>query len=389
MAPLTYVAIHAPALRHNLAQARARVPAGTLVMAVVKANAYGHGLVPAAQILAAAGADWLGVSTVVEGAALRAAGLGTPILVFLPFLPEDATEVVAQGLSGTVVGEAGLVALARAAQAVGREGHFHFFVDGGLGRPGVGDLARLMEIAAGFPSLVLDGVYLHMDAAAEPQLGGLDALKPGVEFRLFAGGVREIAARLLGEPVLVHAAASGLTLMRPEAHLDLVRLGTVLYGQYPASVPSKERTLDLRPTLSLRSTVLGVETLPRGATVGYGAQYRCTRETRVGLLPVGYAAGLSTMPTDLARRRYGSLRGLARRMLRGPEQVVTTVEGRPAPLLGRIAMDWCCVDLTDLPQAGVGTVVQLPARQALLDSGLPRVVGEDEEASEVGGGRAV
>ena len=373
MPPLTYVAIDSSALRHNLAQVRALLEPSARMMAVVKANAYGHGLTLAARVFAEAGADWLGVSTVEEGVALREAGIELPVLVFLPFVPEAAGEVVAQGLSGTVVGEDGLVALARAAEAAGGTGHFHFYLDGGLGRPGVADLARLVEIAAGFPSLALDGVYLHMDAAAEPHLGGLDALKPGAEFRLFAAGVREVAARLLGEQVLVHAAASGLTLTRPEARLDMVRLGTLLYGQYPASVPADRRTLDLRPTLSLRSTVVAVERLPSGATVGYGAQYRCARETRVGLLPVGYAAGLGTMPADLARRRYASLRGVARRVLRGEERVVGTVNGKPAPVLGRIAMDWCCVDLTELPEAGVGTQVALPVRQALVDGRLERV----------------
>jgi alanine racemase len=299
-----------------------------------------------------------------------------PVLVFLPGLPEEAGEFVAQGLSATVVGETGLVALARAAVKAGRAAHFHFYHDGGLGRPGVDDLPRLVELAAGFPGLELDGVYLHTDASAALNLGGLEVLRPGAEFRLFAAGVREITTRLLGAPVPVHAAASALTLRRPEARLDMVRLGTLLYGQYPASVPAALRTLELRPTLALRSTVVGVEKLPRGATVGYGAQYRCPRETRVGLLPVGYAVGLGTMPADLARRRYASLRGLARRLVRGEEPVAATIGGRPAAILGRIAMDWCCVDLTDLPEAGVGTEVTLPARLALLDAGLARVVGE-------------
>jgi alanine racemase len=379
MPPLTYVAVDTAALRHNLAQARALLEPRTRVLAVVKAQGYGHGLVLAARALVAGGAEWLGVSTLEEGVALREAGVLAPVLVFLPALPEEAGEFVAQDLSATVVGEIGLVALARAAAQSGRTAHFHFYQDGGLGRPGVDDLPRLVELAAGFPGLELDGVYLHMDAHAALDMGGLEALRPGAEFRLFAAGVREITTRLLGAPVPVHAAASALTLRRPEARLDMVRLGTLLYGQYPAAVPAALRTLDLRPTLALRSTVVGVATLPRGAPVGYGAQYRCPRERRVGLLPAGYAAGLGTMPADLARRRYASLRGLARRMLRGEDTVTATIGGRPAPLLGRLAMDWCCVDLSDFPEAGVGTQVTLPARQALLDGRLARVEVEGLE----------
>lgn len=373
MPPLTYVAVDTAALQYNLAQARTLLEPATRLMAVVKANAYGHGLTLAASAFAEAGADWLGVSTPEEGVALRAAGLDLPILVFLPCLPEQATELIAHRLSATVVGEESLVALARAAEIAQRPAHYHFYLDAGLGRPGVEDLARLVELACGFPGLVLDGLYLHMDAAAASRLGPWEALKPGAEFRLFAASVHEITDRLLGTRVPLHAAASALTLTRPEARLDLVRLGTLLYGQYPASVPAVARTLDLRPALSLRSTVVAVTTLPRGAPVGYGAQYRCSRETRVGLLPVGYAAGLGTMPADLARRRYGSLRGIGRRLLRGEERIVATAAGRPAPILGRLAMDWCCVDLTDIPEAGAGTEVILPCRMALLDSALPRL----------------
>ncbi len=375
MPPLTYVAVDPAALRHNLAQARTLLEPATQLMAVVKANAYGHGLVLAASVFAESGADWLGVSTLEEGAALRAAGLHLPILVFLPCPPEQAADLIAHRLSATVVGEESLVALARAAEIAQRPAHYQFYLDAGLGRPGVDDLPRLMEIASGFPLLVLDGLYMHLDAAAAPRLGPLETLKPGAEFRLFAATAHEITDRLLGTRVPLHAAASALALTRPEARLDLVRLGTLLYGQYPASVPPAARSLDLRPALSLRSTVVAVETLPRGAPVGYGAQYRCPRETRVGLLPVGYAAGLGTMPADLARRRYGSLRGFARRLLRGEENIVANVAGHPAPVLGRLAMDWCCVNLTEVPQAGVGTEVVLPCRMALLDSSLPRLSG--------------
>ncbi len=255
MPPLTYVAVDPAALRHNLAQARTLLEPATQLMAVVKANAYGHGLVLAASVFAESGADWLGVSTLEEGAALRAAGLHLPILVFLPCPPEQAADLIAHRLSATVVGEESLVALARAAEIAQRPAHYQFYLDAGLGRPGVDDLPRLMEIASGFPLLVLDGLYMHLDAAAAPRLGPLETLKPGAEFRLFAATAHEITDRLLGTRVPLHAAASALALTRPEARLDLVRLGTLLYGQYPASVPPAARSLDLRPARSLRSTV--------------------------------------------------------------------------------------------------------------------------------------
>ena len=373
MPPLTYVAVDPAAIEHNLGQVRGLLQPPTALMAVVKADGYGHGLLTAARAGARADADWLGVSQVAEGVALREAGLEPPLLVFLPFLPEEAEALVTHRLSGTVVGGAQLLALAAAADCGEGEAHFHLFLDGGLGRPGAGEsLPALLESAAGFPGLVLDGLYTHLDPSAAAPRGVLELLRPGAEWRLWGSLLRRMAQTHWQEAFHVHAAASSLTLRDPAAHLDLVRVGTLLYGQYPAAVPAAQRTLDLRPALELRSTVIAITELPPGAAVGYGAEFRCRRATRVGLLPVGYAQGLGVMPSSLARRR-GGLRGLARRVLRGEDQRQALLGGRPAALLGRTAMDWCCVDLTDHPQAGVGVEVVLPCRRLLLDSSLPRV----------------
>ena len=372
MKPLTYVAVDTAALQHNLRQVRALLKPETALLAVVKANGYGHGLVLAGRAFAKAGADWLGVSLLEEGIALREAGLTLPVLVLLPFAEDQAPALVEHNLTGTVVSERQLTALARAGDAAQREGHFEFFLDSGLGRPGVGeDLPRLMELAAGFPYLALEGVYTHLDA--ENAGGGLlEMIRPGTELHLLASTARNLAGRSLGRRLPVHAAASALTILRPEAHLDMVRVGTLLYGQYPGAVPAEKRTLELRSALELRSTIVGVSQLPAGAPVGYGGEFRCRCETRVALLPVGYAAGLGTVPESLARRRHSGLRGCARRILRR-EGEAATIAGQPAPLLGRLAMDWCCLDVTDLPEAVVGTEVVLPARLIMLDSGLPRV----------------
>lgn len=373
MKPLTYVTVDTEAIGHNLRQVRSLLGPDTALMAVVKANGYGHGLELAARACAAAGADWLGVSTLEEGAALREADISLPILVFLPYPEEYALELIANDLSATIVSEEQLVGLARAAERAQMRGRFHLYADGGLGRPGAGaDLLRLIELAAGFPHLTLDGVYMHTDAQANPNVSLLEVVKPGAELRIFAGMVQKTAQQQLGRPGRVHAAASALTLNQPATHLDMVRVGTLLYGQYPAAVRQRKRTLDLRRTLELRSTLVATENLPRGAAVGYGAEYRCSRETRIGLLPIGYASGLGTVPVSLARRRYRGLRGRVRPLVRGEEQTAT-IAGKPAPILGRIAMDWCCVDITELPQAQAGTEVTLPCRMTMLEAALPRV----------------
>ncbi|HEY3397256.1 MAG TPA: alanine racemase [Armatimonadota bacterium] len=374
MKPLTYVAVDKLALGHNLRQVRGLLDPGTALLAVVKANGYGHGLELAGAAFAEAGADWLGVSTLEEGRAVRRAGLTLPALVFLPCPEAQFPELIAADLTATVTGEAALVALARAAEAAGRPARFQFFLDGGLGRPGVGRaLPRLLELATGFAGLELTGIYLHMDNGADFSFSELEALRPGGDFRLLAAAVRDLSGRLLGEPTPLSVAASGLTLLQPAARLDLVRVGTLLYGQYPGYIPSAQRTLELRSALELRSTIVAVETLTAGATVGYGAEYTCRRETRVGLLPVGLASGLGVVPASLAARRYGGVRAWLRRRVRGAEGHAAWVAGQPTRLLGRIAMDWCCVDLTDLPETGPGDEVVLECRRTLLSPALPRL----------------
>jgi len=339
-------------------------------MAVVKGNGYGHGMVPVAQACAEAGVDWLGVSLVDEGVQLREAGLELPVLVFLPPLTEECEVAVAQRLTVTVTTEEHLAWLREAAEAAKQPALAHIYVDSELGRPSAGeDLPRLIEIAAGFPQLQITGVYTHLDTTLAPRVEALDVIKPGAEFQAFAAMVKALGRQHLGRELMFHAAASGLFLLRPEYHLDMVRIGTLLYGQYPAVVSQKLRTLDLRNTFELRSKIVGIVHLPQGVPVGYGAEFICRRDTRAATLPIGYAHGLSLIPESLARRRYCWWRRVVRRSDGG----YVVIEGQKAPIIGRISMDQCCVDVTDVPEAQVGTEVVIPTRRVTVSPSVPRV----------------
>ena len=367
--PTTYVAVDLEAIKHNLQQVRSRLADGSQLMAVVKGNGYGHGMVPVAQACAEAGADWLGVSLVDAGVQLREAGLELPILVFVPPLAEDCQLAVAQGLTVTVTTEEHLAWLREAAQATGQPALAHIYVDSELGRPSADeDLPRLIEIAAGFPQLQITGVYTHLDSTRQPAIQALDIIKPGTELQAFAATVKALGRQHLGTQLLFHAAASALFLQQPEAHLDMVRIGTLLYGQYPAVVSQKLRTLDLRNTFELRTRIVGIAELPRGATVGYGKEFVCRRETRVATLPIGYAHGLSLIPESLARRRHCWWR----RLLRERDTDYAIIGTQQVPIIGRIAMDQCCVDVTDVPEVQVGTEVVIPTRRVTISSTVPR-----------------
>jgi len=365
----TYVAVDLEAIKHNLQQVRSRLADGSQLMAVVKGNGYGHGMVPVAQACAEAGADWLGVSLVDEGVQLREAGLELPILVFVPPLAEECPPAVAQGLTVTVTTEEHLAWLREAAQATDQPALAHIYVDSELGRPSADeDLPRLIEIAAGFPQLQITGVYTHLDTTLAPRVEALDVIKPGAEFQAFAAMVKALGRQHLGRELMFHAAASGLFLLRPEYHLDMVRIGTLLYGQYPAVVSQKLRTLDLRNTFELRSKIVGIVHLPPGVPVGYGAEFVCRRDTRVATLPIGYAQGLGVIPESLARRRYSWWR----RLLRERDTDYAIIGTQQVPIIGRIAMDQCCVDVTDVPEVQVGTEVVIPTRRVTISSTVPR-----------------
>ena len=370
--PTTFVRVNLPAIAHNVRQILARLGPDCALMAVVKGNAYGHGIVQVAQQCLAAGAHWLGVSYVEEGVTLREAGLTAPLLAFVPPAEEQCAAAVEHQVTVTITTEHHLAWLRAAAAQTSQTAPVQIFVDADLGRPSAGErLPQLLEIAAGFPQLRITGVYTHFDTArVAPIRSLLDVVRPGSELEVFATAVKKLARQHLGEDIMFHAAASAMFLTQPEARMDMVRIGTLLYGQYPPGVPRERRTLDLSPdTFELCSTIIALEELPAGATVGYGREFVCRRPTRVATLPIGYLQGLSLLPASLARRRYTWWRQLRGRQ----NQSVVVINGQPAPIIGRIGMDQCAVDVTDVPEAQVGTLVSIPTRRTTISPAIPRV----------------
>jgi len=233
---------------------------------------------------------------------------------------------------------------------------------------------RLLQIAAGFPQLKITGVYTHFDGTDTSSVRGLlDVVKPGSELQAFAAVVKKLAQHYLGAQIVFHAAASSLFLTAPDSHLDLVRIGTLLYGQYPPDLPADQRNLDLASdTFELRSTIVAIDAVPTGTTVGSGREFVCRRPTRVATLPLGYAQGLSLVPAFPARRRNTWWRQLTSRQ-RPP---VVLIDGEEVPIIGRIGMDQCAVDVTDMTEVEVGQMVVMPARRTVISPDVPRIYVE-------------
>lgn len=310
------------AIRDNVRAISAVVQKPAGLMAVVKADAYGHGAEMVARAAVEAGASWLGVATVDEGVQLRRAGLGAPILILGHATEDEAEAAVAHdlavGVSRVPVGKA----LGQAASRTGRPARLHLKIDTGMGRIGVapGEAVPLARALAALDGVRLEGCFTHFATADERDLGFARA-----QLEQFRHVLRRLEEAGVSAGIR-HAANSAAVMALPESHLDLVRAGIALYGICPA--PHLAGRIPLRRVMRLRARVTYVKHVPAGATVGYGRTYRAERATTIATLPLGYADGY---PRLLGARGEVSLRG------------------RRVPLAGRISMDQCTVDVGDFP----------------------------------------
>ena len=312
----TRIQVDLDALSHNLAaiKAEVRVP----VMGIVKANAYGHGLVPVARHLETRGVDQLGVAFVEEGIALRRAGVRVPILVLGGIFGPQVAQFIANDLEITVSSVDKLRQVEAAAEALGRKAVVHLKVDTGMERVGVHSYSAgpFIEAAAASRWCTVKGVYSHLACSDDP--GSAMTLEQLDRFREACAHFERIGAPM----PLRHLANSGGVLHFPETWLDLVRPGIVLYGVLPD--PASRRTIDVRPALSLVSQVVYFKVVKGGNTVSYGATWTAPHDTRVITVPIGYGDGF---PRALSSRGEVLVRGERR------------------PIVGRICMDQFMVDL--------------------------------------------
>jgi alanine racemase len=306
------------------------------VMAVVKADAYGHGAVAVSRTAVAHGAGQLAVYTVAEAATLRRNGVTAPILVFGPFGRGEAAEIWRYGLTPTL---ATLDAAARLQEwSEGRTLAYHLKLDTGLSRAGIdpAEAVSLMEaVTASFPALRLEGVYTHFAAADEA-----DKTTTLEQIRRYRRAIEDLE-RAGFSPGITHAANSAALLDLPNARFSMVRAGIATYGYYPSD--STDQSVPLVPALQLLSEVSRVHTIGPGSGVGYGHEFRATRPTTIALVPIGYGDGL---PRTLGH---------------GSGQII--VRSRLAPIVGRVSMDQITVDVTDVGSVECGDPVVLIGAQ--------------------------
>ncbi|MCC6749547.1 MAG: alanine racemase [Deltaproteobacteria bacterium] len=328
----TVATVDLSALTHNLRRLRQVIGSEVGVVAVVKADAYGHGALPVARLLEGLGVRAFGVATVEEGVELRVGGVRAPVLVMGAAFGRDHRAVIDHDLC-PVVGDPGDVEhFAKAASAAGRVRFgIHVKIDTGMTRLGVRaeHFAEFLRGCAAHPSIRVDGLATHFACAEIP-----DATRTEEQLASFRGCLEQ-ARRMGADPQLVHAANSAAALRFPHTRFDLVRPGLVLYGARPSQeVPD----LGLRPVMGLQSRINALREVPPGTPVSYCGTYVTSRSSRVATVPVGYADGY---PRALSNRAEVLVRGVRCRVV------------------GMVCMDLCMVEVTDVPAVAVGDRVTL------------------------------
>ena len=323
-------------LRHNYHLLRSRIPTDCRFLGVVKADAYGHGAVPVSRQLMDLGADYLAVSNMEEAVQLRRSYIRLPILI-LGYTPAFyAEDMVDMGIRQEVHSLEYARQLSEALAGTGKRLKVHIKLDTGMSRLGFfaydneETLDQVRQVAA-MDGLVPEGVFMHFPVA--DSLSPEDQAFTALQFRRFTGMVQALEGAGVHFK-LRHCCNSAATLLHPEFALDMVRPGIATYGISPSQ--ELEGRFDLRPLMSLRTTVSQIRPFAAGVGVSYGQTYVTPEPRRIAVLAIGYADGLS--------------RSLSNR-------VSFLLRGRRVPVVGRICMDMCMVDVTEVPEAQVGDVV--------------------------------
>ena len=343
----TVAEIDLGALAHNLCALRSLLAPDVEIIGVVKADAYGHGCVPISRVLAAEGVRHLAVATLNEAATLQDAGVPGRILIFGARFAEQVPEIVEREVETVVTDMNFARRLDEEARARKQRATVHLKFDTGMGRIGfpTQDALDVCRSVAQLPGLRVAGAMTHFPSADESEADDFTR----AQIRAFAGIRREVQASGLQIP-LWHAANSAGLLWHSDSHFNAVRPGLALYGSYFRQ--SGERLLQLRQVMRFKTRIALLRDLPSNTTVSYGRTFRTQRPSRIAVLPLGYADGYS-------------------RTLSNKGHVL--VRGRRAPIAGRVCMDLCMADVTDIPDARVGDEVVLFGRQGAEEISIEEV----------------
>lgn len=350
----TWIEIDKVATAHNYAVLRKLLTPETKFMAVVKSNAYGHCLQDFSLEIEKLGADWIGVDSIVEATALRKEGIRVPILVLGYTLPSRLEEAAEHNITLSVSTFETLEALSKFNQTIS----IHIKVDTGMHRQGfqIYQVAEVVSKLRLLPkNISVTGLFTHFAAAKNPTKQE-QTLAQIAQFEMWRKAFKEA-----GLKVISHAAASAGAMVYPQAHYDMVRFGIAMYGVWPsAEVKGAERGMELKPILSWRTIIGEVKDVKKGEGVGYDFTAVLERNSRLAICPIGYWHGL---PRSVSNAGY------------------VLVNGKRAPITGRVSMDMITIDVTDIPDVKVGSIVTIIGKDG-EEEVLAYKIADPERTSE-------
>ena len=338
-------------LAHNMMETRRIVPDSAMIMVAVKADGYGHGVEMCSRTFLDNGADKLAVSSSDEAFQLRKMGIEAPILV-LGYTPIYQYErAINEKVTLTVYNDTQVTELSKIAREIGEPAVFHAKVDTGMARIGfsVEDSVESIVMAAQMEQLHMEGVFTHFAVSDEK-----DKSYTRIQYERYSKVVKAVEKHV--DIPIKHVSNSGAIIDLPEYSLDMVRAGIMLYGFYPSDEVDTSK-IELKQAMTLKTRVSYVKTVPKGSGIGYGLTYHTGKESRIATIPIGYADGYSRRLTNVG---------------------YVSVRGEKADIVGRVCMDQCMVDVSNVPEVEMGdevTLMGLPGGTAPDGEAMAKILG--------------
>lgn len=321
-------------LAHNIKEVRRVTKKDALVTAVVKANAYGHGSIMAAKTFLENGADRLAVATLSEGIELRKAGIKAPILI-LGYTPESQAKIAIENdIIQTVYTYENAKVLSNIAKSINSTAKVHIKIDTGMSRIGfkveektIDEIVKISKLS----NLYMEGIFTHFAKADEK-----DKTFTEKQFEKFQWVIDELEKKDIHIPIK-HVSNSAGIIDLPQYNLDMVRGGIMIYGLYPSNEVRKDR-VSLKPAMKLKAKISNLKVVPKGTGISYGQIFITNKESKIATIPIGYADGFTRLLTSKGE---------------------VSIKGNRAPIVGKICMDQCMIDVTDIPDVEIGDEVIL------------------------------
>ncbi len=362
-----WIEINRAALRRNFAQIR-NLLGETRIIAVVKANAYGCGALECSRVFAEAGAEMLAVTRLEEAIELREGGIKTPILLLSPSLPDEMEVVANLGLIATISSFEEAQTLDSIAQKLNFVAYTHLKINTGMNRFGARpeNVAEIVGRAGKLPNLRIEAAMTHFANASAS-----DETPTKTQFAEFQNATCGL------KNMKFHVANSAALLRFPQMRLDFARPGTLLYGQFPTPELAKITDLKLQDPFAAKARVVAIQNLKKGEKFGYGSEWTAPIDQKIAILAVGFADGLSMEPNARALSPMQIIKaGIERaaRLQKNPNTGrLVTIRGQKVPIIGRIAMQTCALDVSKLEDVRIGDIATVPMRRLAAGQNLARV----------------